>query len=521
LIRAENGIRDSPPATITRALIRNRRAKLFGLLQRVSQARTTRVLVLVLLLTTGAVWEATRISAFSSDEIWCHLRIGTWILHNHAVPRTGLFSQLASARWVDFSWLYDAFCGSVYALFGLRAVPLLLMMFKVALAAVTFLVAGGRHNFWWAVTLSALAQFTLVNPQPLPNLFSICFFGLTLHWILEARRRNALTHLLWLPLLFCLWANLDAQFVLGLLLLFMFLLAEITEKTLGLLGICKTDLRRIFLVHSVWIVAASTIATVITPYSIHLLPAALQSTYSLTLFKNFGFMAAMNFRQPEHFVLALLLFSACLGLGRQRSYDIFKILLLVLWAALAFRIQRDSWTIVLPSVAIIGDTISVHADASVAAAQKHWHTERLSVAAGGVAILLALSFIFLPTNQTLETRLESVFPAKACNYIHDHHLAGHIFNEYGWGGYLMWKLPEYPVLIDERLNLYGDEFSEAYFEVVMGKRRMETLPGFASQRVILLPVKLSMAKALTTIPVLQQQFRDVYRDDITIVLVRR
>ena len=520
MIRTETGIRDSPPAPTTRASIGNGRAKVFGLLQRFSQAPATRLLVLVLLLTTSALWEARHISAFSSDEIWCHLRTGTWILQNHAIPRTGLFSQFANSRWVDFSWLYDALCGAVYARLGLRAVPLLLLMFKVALAAVTFLVAGGRRRFWWAVILSALAQFAFLNPQPLPNLFSICFFGLTLHWVLEARRRNDLTHLLWLPPLFCLWANLDAQFVLGLLLLSMLLLAEITERTLCLLRTRNDDPRQIPLINLVAIAAACVVATIITPYSFHLIPAALQSAYSPALFKNFAFMAAMSFRQPEHFVLALLLFGACLALGQRRSHDIFKIILLTLSAALAFRIQRDSWTVVLSSIAIIGEAIRAHGDKSSAAGQRTLGKERRYVAAG-IAILLTVSFILIPANQTLETRLERVFPARACDYIQNNHLAGPIFNEYGWGGYLMWRLPEYPVSIDERLMLYGDEFSGAYFEVIMGRQKMETLPGFASEQIILLPVKFSMVKALTTIPVLQQQFREVYRDDIAIVLVRR
>lgn len=505
---------------MTRASIENGRAKVSGLLQHVAQAPAIRLLVLVLLLTTGAVREARHIWAFSGDEIWCHLRTGTWILQNHAIPRTGLLSQLSNSRWIDFSWLYDAFCGAVYALLGLRAVPLLLMMFKVALAAVTFLVAGGRHKFWWAATLSALAQFTFLYRQPLPNLFSICFLGLALHWVLEARRGNDLTHLLWLPPLFWLWANLDAQFVLGLVLLSMLLLAAITERVLRLPGIRDADSQRIPLVHLVAIVAACFVATLITPYHIHLIPAALQSAYSPTLFKNFAFMAAMSFRQPEHYVLTLLLFSACLGLGRQRLHDIFKILLLTLWAALAFRIQRDSWTIVLPSITILGEAIGMHGDECVAAGQRSADKECIYVVAG-VAILLTLSFFSLPTNQILETRLERVLPAKACDYIQDNHLAGPIFNDYGWGGYLMWRLPKYPVSIDERLNLYGDEFSGAYFEVVMGKRRMETLPSFVSAQIILLPVNLSMAKALTTIPVLQQQFREVYRDEIAVVLVRR
>jgi len=519
LTRAEAGIRDSTPAASTRVLIGNR-AKVFGFLPGVAQARATRLLVLVLLLAAGALWEVRRVSAFSNDEIWCHLRIGTWILQNHAIPRTGLFSQFASSRWIDCSWLYDALCAAVYALSGLRSVPLLLMMFRVALAAVTFLVAGGHHNFWWAVALSALAQFTFLNPQPLPNLFSICFLGLALHWILEARRRNDLTHLLLLPSLFWLWANLDAQFVLGLLLLSILLLAETIDKMLRLLGICKTDLSRPSLARFVAIGAACVIATMITPYSIHLIPAALQSAYSPMLFKNFAFMAAMNFRHPEHFVLALLLFFACLALGRERSYDIFKILLLTLWAVLAFRIQRDSWTVVLPSIAIIGEAIRARGDQRVTAAPRDWGKERFYVTAG-VPILLTLCFVLLPSNQTLEGRLERVFPAKACDYIQNNHLAGPIFNEYGWGGYLMWRLPQHSAAIDERLNLYGNDFGDAYFAVIMGKQKMETLPGFVNEQIILLPVGFSMAKALTTIPVLQQQFREVYRDDIAIVLLRR
>ena len=487
---------------------------------RVARAPAIRLLVLVLLLTMAALWEAKQISAFSNDEIWCHLRTGTWILQNHAIPRTGLFSQFSSSGWVDFSWAYDALCGAAYALLGLRAVPLLLMIFKVALAGITFLLAGGRRNFWWAVALSALAQFTFLYLQPLPNVFSMCLFGLALYLILAARRKNDLAPLLWLPPLFLVWANLDAQFVLGLLLLTMLLLAEITERALRLQGIWDADSRRIPLVHLVAIGVACLIATMITPYSIHLIPAALRSEYSPTLFKNFAFMAAMNFRHPEHFVLILLLFFACLQLGRQRSHDIFKIFLLTLCAALAFRVQRDNWTIVLASIAVLGEAIGVNGDEFGASWQGGARKKYLYVAAG-VTILLTISFFSLPSSRTLETRLERVLPAKACDYIQKNHLSGPIFNEYRWGGYLMWRLPEYPVSMDERLNLYGDEFSGEYFEVIMGKRRMETLPGFTSEQVILLPVDLSMAKALTTIPVLQQQFREVYRDEIAVVLVRR
>lgn len=484
----------------------------------VAQVPAIRLLTLVLLLSAAALWEAKKTSAFSSDEIWCHLRTGTWILQNRAIPSTGLFSQLSGSHWIDFSWLYDAFCGALYKLFGLRAIPLLLMMFKVAVAAVTFLLAGGRRNFWWAVSLSAFAQFAITYLQPLPNMFSICFFGLALHWILKARCRKRLAPLVWLPLLFWLWANLDAQVVLGLLLLGLFVLVEIIER--GITPSVDSGFQRIPLFHLAAIAAGCVIATLITPYSIHLLSAAWQSEYSPTLFKNFAFMAAMSFRQPAHFVLALLLFAACLQLGRQRSHDIFKVLFLVFCAALAFRVQRDNWTVVLAAIAVLGGKIGIDSG-DVKASRQGSAAREYFYPGAGVAILLTFSFFLLPSSRVLETRIENVFPAKACDYVHANHLRAPLFNDYQWGGYLMWKLPEYPVFVDERLNLYGDEFRGAYFEAVMGKRRMETLPGFSDQQTILLPVNIPMAKALTTIAVLQQQFREVYRDNIAIVLVRR
>ena len=263
------------------------------------------------------------------------------------------------------------------------------------------------------------------------------------------------------------------------------------------------------------------IATLVTPYSIHLIPEAAHFPYSNTLFKNFATMAAMDFRRPEHFVLLILFLSACLGLGLQRSRDLFKILLLTFWAVLAFRIQRESWCIVLPSVAMLADAIGSRAADSVT--QRAASKEKMMRFAVIVAtsIVLLVSFFRLPTNQVLQVRLRSVMPVAACDYIRDNHLPGPIFNEYRWGGYLTWNLPEYPVAIDERLNLYGDQVGNAYFDVIMGKQRLETFPSFAGAQTILLPVDLAMTRALTEIPQLQEQFREVYRDDVAVVIVRR
>ncbi len=153
-----------------------------------------RVPALVALLTVAALAEAVRCSSLSSllgGDVWWHLSSGLWILHNHALPHTGIFSQSAGAPWIAASWLYDLKLAIYSRLFGLRAIPIFAMFFKFALALITFLLAGGwRRNFWTAVALSAIAQYILAALPPTPVYCSLLFFGVELLLLLESRRRR-------------------------------------------------------------------------------------------------------------------------------------------------------------------------------------------------------------------------------------------------------------------------------------------------------------------------------------------
>jgi len=109
---------------------------------------SVRVLVLVFWFTAAAVYEAFSLSALAGMDVWSHLRTGIWILQNHSVPRNGLFSQYSDLPWMARSWGFDALLAAAYNLMGLRALPILLMVFKALLALIFFLLAGGsRQNF--------------------------------------------------------------------------------------------------------------------------------------------------------------------------------------------------------------------------------------------------------------------------------------------------------------------------------------------------------------------------------------
>src|SRR5208282_3783519 len=495
-----------PTGTIEQNLVL---ARLRSFLDRTS----VRIAALLLLLTSAAVYESFRISAITNGDVWWHLRTGLWILQNHAFPRLGLFSQYADRPWVASSWGFEALTGATYKLLGLRALPVLLMGFKVALAAVTFLLARGRRgSFWSAVLLSAMAQYVIVDLPPLPIVFSMLFLGIELLLLLQSRRSGDVRSLFWLPLLFFLWANLDGQFLNGLLLLGLYLAVEVAEFLLHISGVSLFSVPAKSLTKVSAIAGLLVVATLLTPYSFHLFPSAFQAAYGQVRFEDFPEMQALAFRRPQHFVLMLLVMVAFLALGRQRSRDLFKVGVMGVFVMLAFRVQRDVWCVVLPAIAIIADALAdCQQEPEARKRSPGWKWEKPLVAMLVLAVFLA-AIVRIPGSNALMDQASRVFPVKACDFIRANQLPGPLFNTYSWGGFLIWHLPEYPVAIDGRLNLYGDEINERYFKVTSGSERFETDPDFTRAQTILLERKVPMTKALTTLPALREQFRVAYED---------
>jgi len=491
-------------------------------MQTESMRAVCRLLVLTLLFLASAVYEAVHVSALFNGDIWWHSRTGLWILQNHQIPRTGLFSQYSDLPWKASSWGYEVLLGSAYKLCGLRAIPILLMGLKVALAIVTFLVArAGRADFWTAVFLSAAAQYVISGLQPVPATLSIIFFGIELMLLVSARRSGAVRNLLWLPPLFVVWANLHIQFVAGLTLLGLFLIAQFLERALRKAGITLlSDRIHPLPLGQVSVLAGlSVLGTFLNPYTFHLLPDVGRSLYSNVSFQYGVEMRSMSFRRPQEFALMLLVMAAFFALGRRRSLEVFEVLILVAGTAIAFRIQRDTWLAVLPAVAILADGFQFEQTG-----KGTWDFAlrwEKPLAAALTATILAIAALRLPDSRSLLNKISQSFPVKACDYIIQNHLPPPLFNTYSWGGFLIWYMPDYPVAVDGRVDLYGDEILSRYFQVISGKARLETDPSVVSAHTLLLERHSGMADALIKLPALSSQYRMAYSDDLAAVFVKQ
>jgi hypothetical protein len=90
-----------------------------------------------------------------------------------------------------------------------------------------------------------------------------------------------------------------------------------------------------------------------------------------------------------------------------------------------------------------------------------------------------------------------------------------------WGGFLTWYLPTYPVSIDERYELYGEENFRLYNQVMIPS---PGYPALASANTILVSKESGMVRASQIFPnaeaVFQASFpgfQQVYSDDLAVV----
>ncbi len=76
--------------------------------------------------------------------------------------------------------------------------------------------------------------------------------------------------------------------------------------------------------------------------------------------------------------------------------------------------------------------------------------------ANAILMLLSLATIWMafPSKEQLELQVKENNPVRAVEFIRQSHLEGRMLNEYTWGGYLIWALPEHKVFVDGRSDVY-------------------------------------------------------------------
>lgn len=477
-----------------------------------SGAAIRRAVLLALLFLVPAVQAMLPID---DPDIWWRFRMGEWIVTHRTVPYVDHFSANDLGKpWIEYSWIFALVVYWVHSYLGLVGMVyfIVLMGLSVAYAAYRLIRGAGLpiHAEVALVAMALGAMKSLMTPRPW--LITILFFALELN-ILYRVRTTEKDKLLWLlPILFFAWANFHIQFVYGLAavgLLFGEALLASCAKSLGWkLAVPALSLRTLALV-----TLACVAATLLTPYHYLLYDQILSYMFvQVGAFQYLSELHPMFFRSPgDWLVLAMTLFAA-FALGWQRKWSPFSTMLLLIAAFVAFRARRDAWMIALVSLAIIGDTArSVLPD-------KIYHFSKGQLLVAALVSLTVLYFIGHNRGiyeKNLQAVVQAKFPVQAVHYIKQNRLPGPLFNHYDWGGFLLWSLPEIPVPLDGRTNLFGDRRIERSLAVWDGRAGWESEPDLLKARLVI----AEKDRPLTTLLKSHAGFKVVYEDHNSVVFV--
>lgn len=487
-------------------------------LTELARLRWLRLLALAALLTfVGAVSFQLKFSVIDLD-VWWHLKVGDWVIQHAAFPHHGILSRSAASRsWAAYSWGYEVLLSRFYSWFGLVGIGLYGTLLTLIVAfSIYWMVRRLSGNFWFSILLAVLGCYSfLFLMMPRPVFFSIALLCVTLTLLLQAQRDGDVRQLYWLPLIFLLWANLHIQFIYGLAVVGLFVVANLAERWAARFGMFSASIAesrlsgRTLLV----ILGGCILAPFISPYSYHLYGIIFAYSQSQLIYTIIKELQPLGFRAYENYAELLLAGAAFFAIAWRRRIDLFKLALMVMAAVVAFRTMRDSWFMSVAAVACI-------ADKETEAAQRDEPETPLELA--GVFLTIAiLLFILAPgldfTFRGMDRTITGMFPVEAVNFVHQNRIPGPLYNNFDWGGFLTWYMSDYPVVIDGRTDLYGDQLDQLLLSTQNGDASYRDNPYLNQAGVVLLRRRDGLTAALQLDP----RFHKVYEDQISTVFVRQ
>jgi hypothetical protein len=260
------------------------------------------------------------------------------------------------------------------------------------------------------------------------------------------------------------------------------------------------------------VLACCAAATCLGPYTFHLYRVVFGYSSSKVIYSMITELQALSFGGISHFVELLLAAGAFFAVGKQKNMDPFKLALLVVASIFAFRTTRDAWFLCITAAAIISDF--------PAPAQQRDKPFRLPEF-GLIGLASAVLLLLVAGNTDFNTRgldrvISAEFPVDAVNYLRQHPVGGPLYNSFDWGGFLIFYMPEYPVSIDGRTDLYGDIIDAQFLASEGAEPSYATDPYLNEAGLVILKNKVPLAKLLPA----GRRFRVIYRDDVATVLAR-
>lgn len=463
-------------------------------------------------------------------DLWWHLRAGEYFLDEGSILQEDIFSfSKAGERWVNHSWGGQVVMALAYRATGgdgqlddsgVIGLALYTTLFSTAGMWVVYqMCEGNGYSKAFVMVLGATTAAVFWSPRP--QMISFFFSTLAL-WILHQYKRKVRENAIWwlIPLM-AVWVNFHAGFAIGFILLLGFMAGEAAGNLFDPQHPQRVGWRRLGKVGIVGIFALLALA--LNPYGLRMVAYPFDTLGLQTLNLFIQEWLSPNFKNPQTWTFILMLLSI-LGLASQtKSRMEWSDLSLVMGTAmLSLFAARNIAVFAIVATPILSRQVMDFLE------ERQWRLPPpseltpkkvalnwllLSIVAFGVLAQLATTLS--PTN--VQDVQEELLPIKALDYLQANPPQGHLFNHYNWGGLVIFTMPDTPVLVDGRTDLYGDDFLKDYFNTLLGASEWRKL--FIEYDIQ--AAFLENESALTTLLREDEVWEVVYEDDQAAILRRK
>jgi hypothetical protein len=456
-----------------------------------------------------------------NGDLGRHLVLGKYMVTTLSIPTRDLFSfTKPSQSRPPYEWLAQVVLYFAYRILNMDGVVILTALVLAMTFVVVFIDSFHRSSMpvlaaflsLWAGVSSSIDWLTR------PHVLSFFFLALWLMW-LERIRKNENISLWWFPLLMLVWANSHGGFILGILAWVAYLSGWAWEAWRHR---SVTDIGRNLMI----IGGTSLIASVLTP--------DLWRNWQGVLANNSIYILShtSETKPPDFSVIGTLPFTCLLVLVLisfflyRKRYPVSHILLLVGLALISLLMARNvPYFAIAAAPILIGDIGTLFREKSV------WNkfedrVARIETGLKGyvwpaLAMITAIGF-FAYYQSVFHAPFDNfnpqAFPVRAVDWLESHPQSGNMFNDFNWGGYLLYRLwPEDRVFIDSQSDFYGETLTRQYAEILSGQGDWEANLRQYNIGWLIVSPQSGLARSASGSP----EWSMIYEDASAVIFVRK
>jgi hypothetical protein len=403
-------------------------------------------------------------------DTWWHIRSGGYTLTHGMIYADPFSFTRLGAPWINHSWGAQVILYGVWQVAGSFG----LAVFVAALATVGMffvykMCEGSPYMRAFALILGATAAAVFWSARP--QMFSFALSAVVLYILYLYRRKKA--DRLWLiPIIMGVWGNLHAGFSIGFIFLGGVIAGEILGRLFNRSSVDYLDWRGIRKLVIISLISAA--ALVVNPYGLQMLLVPFQ-TVSIGALRDFiQEWNSPNFQGRETWAFIFLLLGVLGAAGASKRRINWTDFVLV--SGTAFMALLAGRNIAVFAV-VATPVLTYHLDSILT--ERGWALQPVRRVSAGMArlnlvllivvLLGCLAKVLLVLNPRLVAQeMRNYLPVGAVEYLQANPPPRQMFNSYNWGGYLMFALPDTPVYVDGRTDLYGDDFLMQYLQTAIG-----------------------------------------------------